>query len=466
VKTVNVPSGFADMDSISVLASGGAVTTGYFEKNATFGPGETNQTTLMAAGNRDGFVARYGSDGTLTWANDIGGTNANVNGSAVTALPDGSSVATGLLIGTATFGAGEPGQTMLTGPGGGAGDMYYLARYAPSGTLSWAKGFSATATGLPTPRAFADTIATVVTDSTFIVGGGFVGALDCGGTTLTNTASQTAYLLARYRPDGSLVWAKQGSVAASNAASSIINVRPFSDGSCVATGEVLGTATFGPGEANQTTIAGPNSNVFFVARFKPDGSLAWVRALDTTSIGYSVCALSDGSAIAVGNFSGIATFGKGEPHETVLTGSAGIFVARYEADGTLAWAKGVTGTGGYQNGQGVDGFADGSSMVVGEYSGQTTFGAGEPGQTVLTASNVNTIFVARYNPDGTLAWVRTVAGNNYTYAHSVAISGSVALVTGLVQPMSTTFGPGEPGQTIVTGTGNTPYIAGYFTTPR
>lgn len=57
--------------------------------------------------------------------------------------------------------------------------------------------------------------------------------------------------------------------------------------------------------------------------------------------GLGIAALADGSALVSGAFSGTATFGPGEPGETLLTsaGDTDIFVARHNADGTLAWAR-------------------------------------------------------------------------------------------------------------------------------
>jgi len=77
-----------------------------------------------------------------------------------------------------------------------------------------------------------------------------------------------------------------------------------------------------------------------------------------------------GNSYLTGSFGLMATFGVGEANETLLIGAANtnIFVAKYNSDGTLAWAKQV--------------------------------------------------FVAKYNSNGTLAWVRgigsTDSGNKAT----------------------------------------------------
>ena len=69
---------------IAVDASGNSYVTGSFRGSATFGPGETNATTLTSAGIFDIFVAKYDASGDLVWATRAGGTGTDVgNGIAL-----------------------------------------------------------------------------------------------------------------------------------------------------------------------------------------------------------------------------------------------------------------------------------------------------------------------------------------------------------------------------------------------
>ena len=65
----------------------------------------------------------------------------------------------------------------------------------------------------------------------------------------------------------------------------------------------------------------------------------------------AIASLQDGSALVTGSFSGTATFGPGEENETVLTAltsqqGTNAFIAKYSPDGTLDWAKSAGGPGG------------------------------------------------------------------------------------------------------------------------
>ncbi|HDS30859.1 MAG TPA: hypothetical protein ENN67_07455 [Firmicutes bacterium] len=141
----------------------------------------------------------------------------------------------------------------------------------------------------------------------------------------------------------------------------------------------------------------------FIARYNPDGTLAWAKRAGGESWydeGYGITALSDNSTVVTGRFRHSATFGPGEQNQTVLT-SAGwedIFIARYNTDGTLAWAKSAGGEPWYDRGYGITALSDNSTVVTGFFDASATFGPGEPNQTVLTSAGNWDIFIARFAP--------------------------------------------------------------------
>ena len=101
--------------------------------------------------------------------------------------------------------------------------------------------------------------------------------------------------------------------------------------------------------------------------------------------GFSIGVDGFGNSYVTGFFEGSATFGPGEANQTTLTSAGGfdIFVAKYDSSGALQWAKRAGGTD-LEVGVGiaVDGF--GNSYVTGYFTGSATFGAGEANQTTLT----------------------------------------------------------------------------------
>jgi len=230
-------------------------------------------------------------------------------------------------------------------------------------------------------------------------------------------------------------------------------VAAFADGSSVTTGSFDATCTFGAGETNETTLdAGDHSN-FFIARYNQDGTLAWAKSAVSDGMddsGFAVIALSDNSCIAVGQFMRSAVFGAGEPNETTLSTPSGraIFLARYNPDGTLAWAKSAISNSSWEKANGVVELSDGTLGVAGRHGDGAVFGAGEPNETALEASGHADIFIARYNEDGTLLWVKGAGGTSFEDegAAICALSDDSMVITGSFG-RDAVFGAGEPNET-------------------
>ena len=117
------------------------------------------------------------------------------------------------------------------------------------------------------------------------------------------------------------------------------------------------------------------------------------------------------------------TFGLGEPHETVLTSSEfSLFVANYDGDGALLWAKRADGVAG---GSGIAVDAAGSSYVTGAYAGSAIFGPGEVNEIELVAAGSEDIFVAKYNNLGDDSG--PITSNVIADPNPVAIDSSIYL---------------------------------------
>jgi len=446
---------------ITTLSDNSTVVTGYFRGTATFGLGETNQTILTSAGYDDIFIARYNQNGTLAWTKRAGGSSGYPEGGlgitilpegglGITTLSDNSTVVTGDFYGTATFGPGEANQTVLTSAG--CSDIF-IARYNPNGTLAWAKSAEGSY-GLD----YGLGITTLSDNSTVVTGNFWVQATFGPGETNQTFLSDGGLFIARYNPDGTLEWAKR---ARGSTYDWGLGITTLSDNSTVVTGYFRGTTTFGPGEPNETVLSsagGIDDYDIFIARYNTNGTLAWARRAGGSSWdgGCAITTLSDNSTVVTGWFSGSATFGPGELNQTVLTSASGvdIFITRYNPDGTLAWAKRAGGSN-FDFGQGITMLMDNSIVVTGRFYGTATFGPSEVNQTVLTsAGGYCDIFIARYNPNGTLAWAKHAGGSSEDWGWGITtLSDNSTVVAGRFSG-SATFGPSEPNQTVLTSAGD------------
>ncbi len=379
---------------VSVLPDGSSIITGQFNGIAAFGT-----TILTSDGSDDSFTAKVNADGSYAWATQSGGTG-DAGASGVSALADGSSIITGQFNGTATFGA-----TTLTSTGS---DAAFTAKLNANGSYAWATQSGGTG------QADANGVSALA-DGSSIITGQFLGIATFGATTLTSTGEQDTFT-AKVNANGSYAWATQAGGTLSTIA---IGVSALADGSSIITGQFLGTATFGA-----TTLTSTGSLNSFTAKVNANGSYAWATQSDGTgyAVAYGVSALSDGSSIITGNFSGIATFGT-----TTLTsaGSYDSFTAKVNANGSYAWATQVGGTGAAYA-WGVSALADGSSIITGEFSGSATFGT-----TTLTSTGLDDVFTAKVNADGSYAWATKAGGAGFARANGVsALADGSSIITG------------------------------------
>jgi len=377
--------------SIAVDGSGDIYVTGFFQGTATFGVGEANQTALTSAGSDDIFLAQYDSTGTLQWAKRAGGTGLD-RGAGIAVDDLGNSYVTGWFNGTATFGLGEANQTALVSAGS---DDIFIAQYDSTGLLQWAGRAGSTGQDQGVGIAVDGGGNSYLTG--YFNGAAVFGPGQASQTTLVSAGDRDPFV-AQYDSSGLLQWVKR---AGGTGADRSFSITVDESGNVYVSGLFQGTATFGLGEANQTALTSAGSDDIFVAQYDSTGLLQWAKRAGGTGsdggLGIAVDGL--GNSYVTGWFSSAATFGLGEANQTALTSAGGrdIFVAQYDADGLLQWAKraGSGATGGDQGmGIAVDGF--GNSYMPGYFNATATFGQGEANETMLTSAGGADIFVAKY----------------------------------------------------------------------
>jgi hypothetical protein len=426
---------------------------------------------LGDARSADGVDTPCVACGRLGWARRAGGAGGD-DGLAVAANED--IFVTGTFEGTATFGQAPSTTTTLTSAG--APDIY-LARYSLAGDLAWARG--AGSPGLDFPR---DVV--IAPDKTVLLTGSYsppsatFGLGESGATTLASAGSYDGFL-ARYNTDGHLAFAKRAASGPSFEFPNGLGV--VANGTVFVGGSFWSPATvFGEGEPGQTILqrASGVQEAAFLARYDVGGKLAW--AVDaqgaTTTVIYGAASTNDGGCVVAGTFwgTGSTTFGRGQPGAVTLTPLAtDLFVARYASNGALSWVKRAGSARGHAIGTALDAAPDGSVLVGGYVLGNVVFGAGEPGQTAVAATNSqgSDMFVARYDATGALAWVRHAgpvpASADQTVTRSVAATpGGGALATGGLSG-SVTFGKGEAAETVLTALGRSDvFVARYMSDGR
>ncbi len=429
---------------IATFLDGSSVVAGQFSDSITFNMSAGNQRTFIATSNVNGFVAHIDSNGLTDWVAVIQSSSI-VNPHGVDAFADGSCVVTGRFEGDATFAPGDFNETTLTDVDG-MGDIF-VAKYAASGGLIWAKRAG---------RNESDSGYSVSGDSdgSSYVAGTFklISVFGSGEPNLTilNGASsfKDAYI-ARYDSFGSLAWAK---AINSTGSATAVDVATLANGDALVCGYYSLNVTFGPGEANETTLSASGTLDTFVARYRADGQFLWARRAGGSSFteAFSLAVFDDDSFIVGGFFRDMSVFGPGEAGETTLTTSTSTnqaYLARYHANGELDWVRSDGGAG-HDSVRSVATLPDGRIAVSGEHEGIAVFGFMEPSETTLVGAGGRDGFVATYSGSGALHWVRGIESTDNNYIHGIAAGpNGTCVVCGEFTDLAT-FNPGHPNETM------------------
>jgi hypothetical protein len=246
-------------------------------------------------------------------------------------------------------------------------------------------------------------------------------------------------------PDG--MWRESG-----------LGIEPLDDGSVYLAGQVGDGAVFGEGTATETTFPswGVGWSDGFLARYRPEGGLDWVRRIggDSEDHAWGVDAFADGSAVVAGFFDSFElVLGEGESNETVLfTNDRSAYAARYAPTGELDWAVSFPSADDYDVSYARAAFAlpDGRTLVAGMFFG--TLWPGEPWE--LTSEPLGSPegdgdgFLAWLEADGGVLGSRRIGGDTESYwGRQYALSGGGALFAALPYYGEEMFGEGEEHET-------------------
>ena len=320
--------GTGDDEAISVAVddSNHIIVTGNYTSSAlVFG-----STTLTNTGGDDIFLYKCDANGNVIWAKSAGGTDSD-NSTCVTTDASGNILITGgfqsptLIFGSST----------LTCSGG---MTLFLAKYNSAGTVLWAKTAGGDAWD------YAVSVTTDTSENVYMTGDFTSPTLVFGSTTLTNAGTGGYYdmFLVKYNSAGTVQWAKSNGGTNSDVGRSVTIDH---------TGNVILTGYFGSssmvfGSTTLTKTSG--SENLYIVKYTSSGTVVWAKSAggDGSDWPTSVNTDTTGNIYMSGNFSGTSlVFGS-----TTLTNAdtsgfyEDIFIAKYNASGTLLWAKKAGGT--------------------------------------------------------------------------------------------------------------------------
>ncbi len=180
------------------------------------------------------------------------------------------------------------------------------------------------------------------------------------------------------------------------------------------------TSRFG---AAGDTITAKGQEDMYIAKYSSTGNLLWVKTGGgmETDRALSVSAIPGGGCYITGYITGTVVWGT----DTLDGGFGGnVFVAKYDANGVNQWIRTTSSL--YTNyGRGITVLADGGCAVTGYFMQSADFGSQTISHTGAFSGGESDLFIARYDGQGNLVWVKGAGGNrSYCNGNSISTDGN------------------------------------------
>lgn len=171
------------------------------------------------------------------------------------------------------------------------------------------------------------------------------------------------------------------------------------DGGVIVVGHFKGTVLFKTNTTEGLTVTSKGQEDFFVARYLADGSLAWVRAEGGLSPDVAVDVTADGTGTiaVVGTFGGNALVGEN------FVFSQGMFLALYQSNGTMTWLRTVYGDPSYGTSVSMNNF--GHIYASGGFSGAINVEGNLLNSSNVAGSGWHDFLIMRFDLEGRCRWV-------------------------------------------------------------
>lgn len=411
------------VNDMAVDNEGNVYATGKFNSDpADFDP--TGATYNMSADQYgDIYLAKYGPNGLLDWAFQVGNPSYTDVGNAVDIDQNGNIVMAGGFTGNADF---DPGTGNFYLGSNGSEDCY-IATYDPQGNFISAFGFGNTGT---------DYIADMALDNAgnrYVIGR-FAGTVDFDPDPVGEYLVQAVYIdlfMAKYTASGDFVWAYNfgGDLTDDGLG---LTVEPATGDVCI-TGFYSGTADFDPGIGFASLVSNGYDDIF-LARYDTDANLLYAYGFGSSEPaekGTDVQFDHQGNVIITGVYDGIIDFDPGSgTHQLAPVSSApDIFFAKYSSTGDFVFAGSLGGSGNEMPERiAVD--SDNNIYLTGSFNSYNPDFDPSADTAYLPDGFNNDAFVAKYTPMGEYMWAGSFTGTLQAEGRALEHNGEGILVGG------------------------------------
>lgn len=350
--------------SISVDETGNIYITGTFKYSTLF----LDSITLKSSGQTDIFLAKYNSKGKVMWAKNLGGEYDDYIHSVST---DGS----GNIYVVGEFKSKSFKLDSITLSNNGMEDIF-LAKYDLNGNIQWAKKAGGGS------KDYALSVANDNKGNIYFTGGFRSQFLTFGSTTLTNMNEYDNVFITKFDSNGNAIWAKSAGGPGKEWANSIaVN----SSGNIYITGH-FGSSTI---QFGTNTLMNTGNVSIFLTAYDPNGNVVWARSASGDGFNESNSVSTDliGNVYITGYYNSSTITFSSISLTNQNTAQDNFFLAKYDKNGTLIWAKSNDTAETFS----VKLDVLGNIYVAGTFWGSTI----NFGSTLLTTTNGGDTFIAK-----------------------------------------------------------------------
>jgi Secretion system C-terminal sorting domain/Beta-propeller repeat len=428
--------------AIAIDPTGNTLTVGTFVGTVDFDPGAgvASLTSTSGENGKDVYISKLNAAGNFIWAKKLGGPfdinfPNSANGLSITTDLSSNIIVAGSFSGMIDINPDPATTTILTSLGAAEG---FILKLNSNGDYLWSQQIGNTG---------GDVVNSITTDATgnIYAAGSFAATVDFDGSAaMANVTSigQSDVFVLKLSATGTFGFVKTfggttteiGNAIQVDGAGNIYTTGYFGNGAAGS------TADFDPGAGTVTLTSKGGSDVF-ISKLNSTGNYVWA-----VSFGSSVTTLAadQGNAIVIdeqGNVFVAGTFratnaitpvdfdpGAGVDNKFVV-GAQDVFVTKFNATGNYLFSfTAGSFTNDLPYSIAID--AEDNINILGSFSGSMDFDP-DPGldyilTPVLTPSSTNStdLFLAKYDPTGTLLNVNTVGSDGTDIGYGLVVDGA------------------------------------------
>jgi hypothetical protein len=373
-------------DGIARDKNGNIFVTGKFISGLQVGT-----TTLTEPNGKKAFyLIKFDSLGNVLWANkQIGSSTIEIEGKRVAVDNAGNAYVSGKLKGgSITFGSFTLSYNTTS-----SGEVGFIAKYSPSGTILWAKTITNTNSG----KSGVEDL-TLDNAGNIYIAGKYDDVCTVGdGTTQTLTPSGAEnFFIAKLNSTGGVIWtfAAGANTGTNKNNAKVIELDP--SGNVYVAGDFDNAISFNNSGNFDFVNTGKNS---WVAKWSNSGTLLWVKTHNAGSnpsdeFKIDGLAVDDlGDLLLIGKFTSTVQIGTLPP--ITSSGGKNTYLVKYNTGGTPIWVKTITGTLDVEGKRlAID--KSGNSIICGSFKSNATFGGAVGTLNYNGGNSAKNFFIARH----------------------------------------------------------------------